>query len=130
MKKNSTINQTVNIMIKILIAFIVVYLLYFIGEKTNNFTYDYFIFPLLAILVIFMCGIKVGRTLERMKYNQTKGTSFKNNKDINTEFVVQERKAIITNKKVFNEKEFEEKVHKKVYDYDAINDKEEVEESE
>lgn len=130
MKKNSTINQTVNIMIKIFVAFIIVYFLYFLGEKTNNFTYDYFIFPILAILVIFICGVKVGRALERMKNSQTKTNTVKNNKDVNTEFVIQERKAIITNKKVISEKYFEDKIHKKVYNYDNLSDKDDVEESE
>ena len=128
MKKNYTFNQTINIISKILIAFILVYLLYYIGEKTNSFTYDYFIFPILAVLIIFICGVKVGRTLESMKTKQSKSINVKNNK--NTEFIVPERVAIVTNKKVVSEKDFEEKVHKKIYDYDDVNNKEKVEKSE
>lgn len=135
MKKGKTLNQTIDVMVKILIAFVLVFLLYLISKFINNFSYDYFVFPLLSMIIIFVCGINVGRALERMKENKKIGFFTKDDKSeptgTKTEFYVKERTEIITSKKILKDLEDGEKVHIKTFNYEELdvqNNEKEVEE--
>lgn len=127
--------QTLDIMLKILLAFIIVFVLYFTTKLINNFAYDYFIFPLIAITIIFMCGVNVGRSLEKLKTNESIGYFTKKsseNKDYNdfgekTEFIINENIRIPTNKKVLKEVQEGNQVHIKVTNYNDIYNEEESE---
>lgn len=124
MKKGKTIRQTMDIFTKIVIAFVLVYLLFILSEIINNFAYDYFIFPFFSILIIFICGVNVGKSLERMKRNISIGY-FSKSKDVNdnekTEFYINDRIQIITNKKILKEVQDGDKVHIKTFNYNEIN---------
>lgn len=123
MKKRKIFSQMLDIITKIIIAFIIVFLLYIISKLINNFAYDYFIFPFASIVIIFVCGIKVGVSLERIKDNKSIGIFTKEKHEElpekNTEFFVKERSEIVTSKKII--KEDEDKVHIKSFDYDDID---------
>lgn len=124
LKKGKTIRQTMDIFTKIVIAFVLVYLLFILSEIINNFAYDYFIFPFFSILIIFICGVNVGKSLERMKRNISIGY-FSKSKDVNdnekTEFYINDRIQIITNKKILKEVQDGDKVHIKTFNYNEIN---------
>ena len=55
--------------------------LYVISFLVNNFAYDYFIFPFASIIVVFICGINVGKSLEKIKNNKSIGFFTKQNKN-------------------------------------------------
>lgn len=131
MKKGKTLRQTGDIIIKILTAFMVVSVLYVISKFVNNFAYDYFIFPFLSMIIIFVCGINVGKALERIKNNIsigffTKVKEVKNSEK--TEFYINDKIQIVTNKKILKEVQDGDKVHIKTFNYNEINlDKKEQE---
>ena len=74
MRKGRTIRQTIDIMTKILTTFVLVFVMYFSTKIINNFAYDYFVFPIAAIVSVFMCGVNVGKSLEKIKDNKSIGT--------------------------------------------------------
>ena len=126
MKKSKTFGQILDILTKILGAFIIVFLLYFIGKIINTFAYNYFIFPFASVIIVFVCGINVGKSLEKIKHREAIGVFSKerkkNYKDIGkTEFVVRDRRQILTNKKILKELEDGEIVHVKNYQYNGDN---------
>lgn len=131
LKKGKIIRQTTDIFVKIVFAFILVFLLFILSEMINNFAYDYFVFPFLSIIIIFVCGVNVGKSLEKMKNNEsigffTKIKAVENNEK--TEFYINDKIQIITNKKILKEVEDGDKVHIKTFNYDEINlDKKEQE---
>ena len=132
MKKGRFFRQTIDVYIKILSAFIIVFVLYFISEIVNNFAYDYFIFPLISITVIFMCGVNVGRSLEKIKINESIGYFTKDDKKDescakSTEFVISDNGREVTNKKILKEIKDGDKVHIKVFNYNDIVDNKESE---
>ena len=135
MKRFRFIRQTLDILLKIISAFIIVFIMYFVSSIVNNFAYDYFIFPLISITVIFVCGINVGRSLEKMKTNESigyftkKGMKRQENNDLEdrTEFIVGDSIRISTNKKVLKEVKEGNKVHIKVMNYNDIYKEEESE---
>ncbi len=127
MKNIRFVKQTAEIFLKILISFIIVFMLYFSSEFVNNFVYDYFIFPLLSITIIFICGVNVGRSLERIKINQNlvmkHGGSIKKTETIEkTEFIINDTNNINKSKKILKEVEEGDKIHIKVINYNDIND--------
>lgn len=121
MKKGRFFRQMGDFFIKISVSFSIVLILYYFSKKIDNFAYDYFLFPSISITVIFLCGVNVGRSLERIKNNEKIGFLTKNDscesesKEI-TEFIVSEKFVMNTNKKVIEDKE--ETIHKKVLNYD------------
>lgn len=124
MKKGKTLRQTCDIIIKILTAFMIVSVLYIISRFVNNFAYDYFVFPFLSMIIIFVCGINVGKALERIKNNIsigffTKVKEIKNNEK--TEFYINDKIQIVTNKKILKEVQDGDKVHIKTFNYNEIN---------
>lgn len=126
MKNIGFVKQTADIFFKILISFIIVFLLYFSSEFVNNFAYDYFVFPLLAITVIFLCGVNVGRSLEKIKTNQNlvvknNSASKKTETVGKTEFIINDTNNVSKNKKILKEVEDGDKIHIKVINYDDIN---------
>ena len=134
MKKNGFLAQTLDILIKIFFAFIIVFSFYFVTLFVNSFAFDYFIFPLVAILTIFVCGVNVGKSLEKLKTNESIGffTRKKNNKNNDyssevTEFIVRDNNREITNKKILKEVKEGNQVHIKVFNYNDIFDEEESE---
>lgn len=136
MIKGKFIRQTLDILTKIFLAFIIVFTVYYVSEKTNNFVYDYFIFPLIFILTIFMCGISVGRSLEKLKTNEAIGFFTKRNakemkveKEImeKTEFIIRDNSRVVTNKKILKEVKDGDKVHIKVFNYNDVFNEEESE---
>ena len=124
MKKGRIFSQMLDIIIKIMIAFVFVFVLYLISKLVNNFAYDYFIFPFLSIIIIFVCGVKVGIALERVRDNKSIGIFTKPKQEEQnlkeTEFTVKERTEIITNKKILKEDE-EDRVHVKSFNFDDID---------
>lgn len=131
MRKRKTIRQTIDILVKIVVAFFLVFILFLFSEIINDFSYDYFIFPFLSIIIIFVCGVNVGKSLERIKNNSsigffTKEKDFKDNEK--TVFYINDKIQIITNKKILKEVQDGDKVHIKTFNYDELyldkNDKE------
>lgn len=124
MKKGMTMRQTMDVIFKILIAFVIVFFLYFTSKLTDSFVYNYFLFPFFSIIVVFMCGVNVGKALEKMKNNKSTGffsKSIENDKkETPTEFKINNRNQIITTKKIVKESDDFEKVHIKVFDYDDV----------
>lgn len=117
MKKPRLIGQFMDVIYKIIIAFIIVFMLYFISRFVNSFAYEYFIFPFISIVVVFVCGINVGRSLEKIKHNESTGIFTKNKKQSEnnekTEFIIDDTREIITNKKILKELEDGDIVHVK-----------------
>lgn len=132
MKKTRIFGQFLDVIYKILFAFIIVFLLYFLGKLLNSSSYDYFVFPFIAVVIIFICGVDVGKSLEKMKHHESSGVFTKNNDNKKketsiTEFYVDDTKQIITNKKVLKDLEEGNKVHIKTYE---INEQEDTNEEE
>ena len=128
MREKRNLNQTIEILKKIIISFSIVFILYLISYLVNNFAFDYFIFPFISFIVVFVCGIHVGKGLEKMKCATYSGYSEKNdedNKNDKTEFHVNDRVKIVTNKKIIKELENGEIVHVKTFNYNEINLEEE-----
>jgi len=125
MKKGKTIRQTLDILIKIFAAFVMVFVLYLISKSIEEFAYNYFIFPFISIIIIFICGINVGRSLEKIKKNKPIGfftkTIEKENKETKTEFTIKDNYEIVTSKKILKEAEDGDKVHIKTFNYNDIN---------
>ena len=110
---------------KIVLAFILVFGLFALSEIINYFAYDYFVFPFLSVLIIFVCGVNVGKSLERIKNNKSIGF-FTKTKEISknndkTEFYINDRIQIVTNKKILKEVQDGDKVHIKTFNYNDIN---------
>lgn len=133
MKKGKFIRQLADILMKIFSAFIIVFILYFTTKIIKDFAYTYFVFPLISIVIIFVCGINVGRSLEKVKRNEPVGCFTKkikvNNSNldniIGTEFIVKDTRRCITNKKILKEVEDGDKIHVKVTNYNEIIDESE-----
>ena len=85
MRKGKFLKETLDILTKIFVAFVIVFIFYFASEKINNFAFDYFIFPLVSIITIFICGINVGRSLEKLKTNEPIGFFTRRGKNIDAE---------------------------------------------
>lgn len=124
MKKRQTFKQTLDILSKIFVAFFIVFILYKLNINVDVYAYNYFTFPLVSIIVIFICGINVGISLERIKDNKSIGfftrINSKNKKEEKTEFVINEKSEIITSKKILKDSEKNDKVHIKIFNYDDI----------
>ena len=131
MKKGRTIGQFMDIFIKIICSFGLVFALYFITKFLDSFTFKYFIFPFISIIIIFICGINVGRSLEKIKHNESTGVFTKipiNNEESETEFYVNDTRQIITNKKILKELEDGDIVHVKTNkNYNIEEEKQNVE---
>jgi len=116
MKKGKTIGQFLDVIYKVLFTFVIVFALYFIGRFVDSFAYDYFILPFVSSIILFICGVNVGRSLERIRHNESTGVFTKSRKeklqDI-SEFIVDDSRPIITNKKILKELEDGDKVHVK-----------------
>ena len=132
MRKKYFFKQLIEVFIKIIFSFLIIFGLYFVSWLTNDFSYNYFIFPLLSIIVIFVCGISIGRYLERMKhvdYNSVQSKT--NNQEIelngDTEFIISDTSRDSTSKKVLKEVVDGDKVHIKVFNYNDIVDERESE---
>ena len=78
-------------------------------------------------MIVFICGVKVGSSLEKMRKNESIGLFTKNknvtNKKSDTEFFVKDNYEIVTNKKILKE-EVGDRVHIKTFNYDEIVDAE------
>lgn len=127
MKKARLFGQFLDVIYKILFAFIIVFLLYFLGKILDSSSYDYFVFPFISVVIIFVCGVNVGKSLEKIKHHESSGV-FTKSSDCNkkteavTEFYVDDTRPIITNKKILKDLEEGNKVHIKTYE---INEPEE-----
>ena len=125
--------QILDILTKIFSAFVIVFLFYFVGKIFEDFAYNYFIFPLVAVLTIFICGVNVGRSLEKLKTNDAIGF-FTRNKKIGTvenlstsektEFIIKDTSRIVTNKKILKEVQDGDKIHLKVFNYNDFENNE------
>lgn len=129
MKKSYLFIQTLDILVKIILAFIILFICYLIGNFINDFAYHYFIFPLVSFVTIFVCGINVGRSLEKMKRNEPIGfftRGLKNNEEVvgKTEFEIKDNVKITTNKKVLKEFKDGDSVHLKIFNYNDIEENE------
>ena len=131
MNKGRTLKQTIDILAKIMISFIIVFVLYIISKIVNNFAYDYFIFPFISFIIVFICGINVGKGLEKMKVKSESNTfeisdaRTENDLESKTIFHVNDKVEIVTNKKIIKELENGEIVHVKTFNYNEINLEEE-----
>ena len=133
MKKGNSIRQAIDILLKIAFAFIIVFVFYFVCKIIGSFAYNYFIFPLVSITIIFICGVNVGRSLEKLKTNDPIGFFTRKNKNVETtnelyektEFTIQDTYRVVENKKILKEVAEGDKIHIKVFNYnDIINDAE------
>ena len=127
MKKGKTFGQILDILLKIVYAFVILLSLYFIGEFVENVVFHYFILPLVSFVTVFICGINVGKSLEKIKHNESVGfftKSKEENKNEKTEFIINDSVKITTNKKVLKEFKDGDKVHLKAFNYDDIDYKE------
>ena len=128
MKKGKLLWQTLDIFSKIFFSFVLVFVLYYIGDIVNSFVYNYFVFPLVATTIIFLCGVNVGRSLERMKTNEAigfftrQGDCKKNvvTKRDETEFIAIDVQRPSANKKILKEVEEADKIHVKVFNYNDV----------
>ena len=135
MRKGKFLKETMDILTKIFFAFVIVFVFYFVSEKINNFAFDYFIFPLVSIITIFICGINVGRSLEKLKVNEPIGFFTKRGKNADserelsgkTEFIINDNSRVVTNKKILKEVEEGNQIHIKVFNYDDLIEKRESE---
>lgn len=118
--------QTLDILVKIFSAFVIVFIFYFLGKIIEDFAFDYFVFPLVAVVTIFVCGVNVGRSLEKLKTNEAIGFFTKNIKKESTEtfdptekteFIIKDTSRIVTNKKILKEVQDGDKIHLKVFNY-------------
>lgn len=127
MKKSKTFSQILDILTKIVCAFIILFVLYLIGEFLEDFAYHYFVFPLVSFVTVFVCGLNVGRSLEKIKHNESIGHFTRSKEDgiknEKTEFVIRDNIKITTNKKVLKEFKDGDKVHLKTFNYDDIDDR-------
>lgn len=124
MKKSKSIRELLDIIIKIICPFIIVFIIYFISTKLNDYTFSYFVFPFVSCIVVFICGINVGKSLERIKNNEPIGM-FTKNKTLNeniTEFKINESITVKTDKKIIKQLENGERVHIKAKNYDDIGE--------
>lgn len=113
MKKGKMLGQFYDILKKIIVSFLIVFLLYFTTKFIDHFTYKYFVFPFISIIIIFICGVNVGKSLEKMKYHENSSSFMKNKIEEQTEFYVNDTRDIITNKKILKELEDGDIVHVK-----------------
>ena len=127
--KRKTIRYTFDIFSKIFWSFLAVGIFYAISLFVNDFGYDYFIFPLVSFLIIFMCGVNVGKALEKMSKSTTIGhvsnysVRAKNNKNVvdHTVFKVNEdTDRVVTTKKILKEVKEDDKIHIKVFNYNDL----------
>ena len=76
---------------------------------------------------MFVCGLNVGRSLEKIKHNESIGHFTRSKEDgiknEKTEFVIRDNIKITTNKKVLKEFKDGDKVHLKTFNYDDIDDR-------
>lgn len=127
MKKGKTFGQILDILLKIIYAFIILLFLYFVGEFIENVVYHYFILPLVSFITVFICGVNVGKSLEKIKRGESVGFFTKSKGEVKnerTEFVINDNIRITTNKKVLKEFKDGDKVHLKAFNYDDIDNKE------
>ncbi len=130
MRKGKTFEQLLDIILKVFGTFLFVFILYIISKKTNSFAYDYFIFPFISIIFIFMCGVNVGKCLEKIKRNEEIGFFTKNKKkknqtkEIQTEFTINGKTEILPDKKILKEVKENDTIHIKVFNYDDVIGKE------
>ena len=127
MKKGKTFGQILDILLKIIYAFIILLFLYFVGEFIENVVYHYFILPLVSFITVFICGVNVGKSLEKIKRGESVGFFTKSKGEVEnerTEFVINDNIRITTNKKVLKEFKDGDKVHLKAFNYDDIDNKE------
>lgn len=117
MRKPRLIGQFMDVIYKIIIAFVIVFVFYFVSRFVNSFAYQYFIFPFMSVVVVFICGISVGRSLEKIKHNEPTGIFTRDKKESEntqiTEFIIDDTREIITNKKILKELEDGDIVHVK-----------------
>lgn len=125
MKKTYIFVQTLDILTKIIVVFMVLFMFYLVDKFINNFAYHYFVFPLSCFVSVFICGISVGKSLEKIKDNEPIGfftRGLKSNKrfDNRTEFEIKDNLRITTNKKVLKEFKEGDSVHLKIFNYNDI----------
>lgn len=123
MKRGSSLGAMLDIMVKIIFSFAIVFAVYLVSKEVNNFAFSYFIFPFISYIVIFICGINVGKSLEKIRNNESTGifTRKKNNKG-RTEFKINERIIAYTDKKIIKQLENGDRVHVKAKNYDELDD--------
>lgn len=123
MKKGSSLGAMLDISLKIIFSFAIVFAVYLVSKEVNNFAFSYFVFPFISYIVIFICGINVGKSLEKIKNNESTGLFTKKKKSENrTEFKINERIMAYTNKKIIKQLENGDRVHVKAKNYDEIDD--------
>lgn len=124
MRKSKSIGELLDITIKVLLPFMIVFFIYFISEKINDFAFSYFIFPFISCIIVFVCGINVGKSLEKIKNNEPIGifTKNKNDKSEITEFKINERLIVKTDKKIIKQLENGERVHIKAKNFDDLEE--------
>ena len=77
-----------------------------------------------------MCGLNVGRSLEKIKRNEEIGFFTKRKKNVKeesyepTEFIVKDTTRIVTNKKILKEVQDGDKIHLKVFNYNDFENNE------
>jgi len=124
MKKVNSLRGLIDITIKIVFSFAIVFCIYLVSKKVDNFAFSYFVFPFASYIIIFICGVNVGRSLEKIKNNESIGIFTKKKKNDNqvTEFKINERIIAYTDKKIIKQLENGDRVHVKAKNYDEIDD--------
>lgn len=123
MKKGSSLGAMLDISLKIIFSFAIVFAVYLVSKEVNNFAFSYFVFPFVSYIVIFICGINVGKSLEKIKNNESTGLFTRKKKnESRTEFKINERIMAYTNKKIIKQLENGDRVHVKAKNYDEIDD--------
>ncbi len=123
MKKGSSLGAMLDISLKIIFSFAIVFAVYLVSKEVNSFAFSYFVFPFVSYIVIFICGINVGKSLEKIKNNESTGLFTRKKKSENrTEFKINERIMAYTNKKIIKQLENGDRVHVKAKNYDGIDD--------
>ncbi len=123
MKKGSSLGAMLDISLKIIFSFAIVFAVYLVSKEVNNFAFSYFVFPFISYIVIFICGINVGKSLEKIKNNESTGLFTRKKKnESRTEFKINERIIAYTDKKIIKQLENGDRVHVKAKNYDEIDD--------
>ena len=123
MKKGSSLGAMLDISLKIIFSFAIVFAVYLVSKEVNNFAFSYFVFPFISYIVIFICGINVGKSLEKIKNNESIGLFTRKKKnESRTEFKINERIIAYTDKKIIKQLENGDRVHVKAKNYDEIDD--------
>lgn len=73
MKKSKSIWNYIDLISQIILIGIIIIGVYYITESMERYFYRYTVFPFIAVILIFLLGILVGRGAEKTKHNKPIG---------------------------------------------------------